>query len=105
MTCVDRSSATNEYKRLQLKQYLAGEAAHLVARLGHSAAVYDVAIEMLYRKYGGRRRQIALHMEEISNLKPLRPGNAKDLERFADILDVALRWAMDVCILYFWTSP
>ena len=58
--------------------------------LGHSAAAYEAAKDRLERKFGGKRRQIALHLEELENFKPLRPGFAKDLERLADLLDVTL---------------
>ena len=62
----------------------------VVEPLGHSAAAYEAAKERLERKFGGKRRQIALHLEELENFKPLRPGFAKDLERLADLLDVTL---------------
>lgn len=88
MACVDSAPASNEYKLLQLKQYLSGEASDLVTSLGHSAAAYDVALERLDRKYGGKRRLIALKLDEINRFKPLRPGNSKDFDKFADILDV-----------------
>ncbi|XP_071095446.1 uncharacterized protein [Haliotis cracherodii] len=90
MACVDRANATNEYKLLQLKQYVAGEASNLISRLGHTAAAYDVALERLERKYGGKRRQIALKMEEVYNFRPIRPGNAKDLENYAELLDITV---------------
>ena len=53
--------------------------------LGHSAA-----IALLERKFGGERRKLALHLEELENIKSLRPGNAGDIERFADLLDVTV---------------
>ncbi|XP_067649100.1 uncharacterized protein [Haliotis asinina] len=90
IACVDKANATNEYKLLQLKQYLAGEASEVISRLGHTAAADDVALERLERKYGGKRRQIALKMEEVYNFRPIRPGNAKDLENFADLLDITV---------------
>ena len=90
MACVDRAPATPEYKLLQLRQYLSGEALKVVEPLGHSAAAYETAKERLERKFGGKRRQIALHLEELENFKPLRPGNARDLERLADLLDVTV---------------
>ena len=86
MACVDKASATPEYKLLQLRQYLSGEALKVVEPLGHSAAAYETANERLERKFGGKRRQIALHLEELENFKLLRPGNARDLERLADLL-------------------
>ena len=58
--------------------------------IGHSAAAYEAAKERLERKFGGKRRQIALNLEELENFKPLRPGFAKDLERLADLLDVTV---------------
>ena len=86
--CVDKAPATPEYKLLQLRQYLSGEVLKVVELLGHSAAAYETAKERLERKFGGKRRQIALHLEALENFKPLRPGNARDLERLADLLDV-----------------
>ena len=82
--------ATPEYKLLQLRQYLSGEALKVVEPLGHSAGAYKTAKKRLERKFGGKRRQIALHLEELDNFKPLRPGNARDLERLAHLLDVTV---------------
>ena len=31
-----------------------------------------------------------MHLEELENIKSLRPGNAGDIERFADLLDVTV---------------
>ncbi|MCG8077511.1 MAG: DUF1759 domain-containing protein, partial [Candidatus Thiodiazotropha taylori] len=52
---------------------------------------YEAAKDRLERKYGGRRRQIAVYLEEIEHFKQVHSGNAKDLEQFADLLDIALR--------------
>ena len=91
MACVDKAPATPEYKWLQLRQYLSGEAVKVLEPLGRSADAYETAKERLERKFGGKRRQIALHLEELlENIKPLRPGNARALERLADLLDVTL---------------
>ena len=59
-------------------------------RLGHSAAAYKAAIALLERKFGGERLKLAQHFEELENIKSLRPGNAGDIERFADLLDVTV---------------
>ena len=77
MACVDKAPATLEYKLLQLSQYLPGEALKVVEPLGHSAAAYEMAKERLERKFGGKRHQIALHLEELENFKPLRPEKCK----------------------------
>ena len=58
--------------------------------LGHSTAAYEAAIAPWERKFGGERRKLALHLEELENIKSLRPGNAGDIERFADLLDVTV---------------
>ena len=44
----------------------------------------------LEKKFGGRRRQVALYIEELEKFRPIRVGYAKDLERFSDLLDVAI---------------
>ena len=88
MACIDQAPATHEYKLLQLRKHLSGEALKAVETLGHSAAAYKAAKERLERKFGGQRGKIALHLEELEAIKSVRPGNARDLERFADLLDV-----------------
>ena len=90
MAYVHQAPATPEYKLLQLRQHLSGEALKIVEPLGHSAAAYEAAIAPLERKFGGERRKLPLHLEELENIKSLRPGNAGDIERFADLLDVTV---------------
>ena len=90
MACIDKASATGEYKLLQLRQYLTGDALKAIERLGHSAAAYEIAKERLDRKFGGRRCQLVIYLEELENIKPIRNGNAKDLENFADVLDITI---------------
>ena len=90
MACVDTAPATGEYKLLQLRQCLSGEALSVIENLGHSASAYEVAKERLERRYGGKRRQVALYLEDLESFQKIRPGNAKDLEKFADILEIAI---------------
>ena len=75
---------------MQLRQYLAGEALKSIENLGHSAIAYEAAKERLDRKDGGKRRQIAIYLEDLEQFRQKRPGNAKDLDEFADLLDIAL---------------
>ena len=63
--CIDSAPATPEYKLLQLRQYLAGEALKSIENLGHSAVAYQAAKERLERKFGGKRRQIAIYLDEL----------------------------------------
>lgn len=90
MACVDCAPTSSEYKLLQLRQYLSGETLQVIENLGHSAASYEAAKQRLERKYGGVRRHIAIHMEEIDSFKPVRNCNAQDLERFPDLLDLTV---------------
>ena len=90
MACVHQAPATPDYKLLQLRQHLSGEALKIVEPFGHSAAAYEAAIALLERKLGGQRRKLALHLDELENIKSLCPGNMGDIERFADLLDVTV---------------
>ena len=88
LACVDRAPATGEFKMLQLKQCLAGEALSAIEHLGHSPAAYDAAKERLERKFGGKRRQISIYYEDIDQFKQVRPNHSKDLEQYADLLEL-----------------
>ena len=54
MTCVDRAPVTQEYKMLQLRQYVSGEALIAIENLGFSPAAYEKAKDRLERNYGGQ---------------------------------------------------
>ena len=88
--CIDAAPMSGEYKMLQLRQYLSGEALKCIERLGHSAASYEAAKERLDRKFGGVRRQLAVQLEQVDEFKPVRAANAKDLDKFADLLDITV---------------
>ena len=53
MACVDTAPSTGDYKLLQLRQCLSGEALDVIESLWHSAAAYEAAKERLERGYGG----------------------------------------------------
>ena len=88
MTCIDSAAVTPEYKLLKLLDSMEGEPLKVIESLGHSAAAYDMAKERLDRKYGGKRRQMVLRLEELNRFKQVRDGNARELESFAELLDV-----------------
>ena len=90
MACIDKAPATAECKLLQLQQCLTGEALKAIVSLGYSAAAYETAKDRLERKFGGLRRQIALYLEEIDSFRAVHHGNLKDLEKFADLLNIAI---------------
>ena len=93
VACIDKAPATAEYKLLQLRQYLSGEALKCIENLGHSAVAYEKAKERLDRKFGGQRRQVAIYLDELESFKPLNENSGnmvKEIERFADLLDIAI---------------
>ena len=69
---------------------MSGEALRAIEDLGLSASAYRAAKERLERKCDGKRRQIAIYLEEIDHFRQIRPDNTKDLEQFADLLDLAV---------------
>ena len=72
---VDKEPVAVDYKLLQLKKYLRGEALRLVDGLRLSPEAYKAAKNRLDRKYGGQHRQINLHMEELDQFRSVRDGN------------------------------
>ena len=90
LSCIDSAPATSKYKLLQLRQYLSGDALRVIDSLGHSATAYEAAKDRLERKYGGRRWQIAIYLEELEQFPQVRHGHAQDIDEFADLLDIAM---------------
>ncbi|XP_033105477.1 uncharacterized protein LOC117107807 [Anneissia japonica] len=62
----------------------------VIDSLGHSAAAYQAAKDRLERKYGGHRRKMAIYLEQLEQFRTMRPGNAGDIDKFADLLDVTV---------------
>ena len=75
---------------LQLKQYLGGGALQFVAKLGYTAAAYAAAKQRLEKKYGGARRQVEGYLKDLAQFADLRSSKARELEKFADLLEVAI---------------
>ena len=90
MACIDQAPATAEYKLVQLCWCLSGVALKAIKNLGHSAAAYQIAKERLEIPFGGQPQHIAIFLEELENLRPVRFGNFRDSEQFADILDITI---------------
>ena len=90
LACIDKAPVTSEYKMLQLRQYVTGEALTAIENLGHSSSAYEAAKHRLERKYGGKRRQKAIFLDDIEQFQQVRAGNAEDLEHFADLLDLMI---------------
>ena len=90
ISCVDLTSLSPQFKMLRLEVCLNGEAAETIKGLGYSTEAYEAAKARLVRKYGGSRRQVQSHLDELKKLKPLEENNPKELEKFADILERAV---------------
>ena len=90
MACVGDTSAKPELKILHLHQYLRGEALTTIESLGFTSLAYQTAIGRLDRKYGGSRRRIAITLEEIEAFPPMRNPKPATLQKFTDLLEVAI---------------
>ena len=89
-SCVDATAMSAQFKMLRLESCFAGEALETIKGLGYSEAAYEAAKSRLSRKYGGNRREIQSHVDELTKMKPIREENAKELEKFADMLERAV---------------
>ena len=90
MACIHNAAIEPTMKLLQLRQYLSGDALKCIEQLGYSPEAYVKALERLERKFGGQRRQVAVQLEELERFPPLQRYRAQELERLADLLDVAV---------------
>lgn len=54
-----------QFKMLRLESCLEGGAAETVKGLGYSEAAYDAAKKRLIGKYGGDRRNVQGHLDEL----------------------------------------
>ena len=88
--CVDASPLPSEYKLLQLREYLSGDALASIDCQGYGASAYDAAKARLDRKYGGNRRKVALQLEALESIQRVCFGKYRDFERFAEVLDIAV---------------
>lgn len=79
-----------EYKFLQLRQYLNGEALKCYEGLGHSATAYEAAKERMKIKFGGIRRKVNRFIEENDNFSLMKIENPKQIECFAYLLDITI---------------
>ena len=85
-SCVDASAMSAQFKMLILEACLAGEAFKTIKGLGYFEAPYEAAKSRLLRKYGGNRREIQSHADELIKMKPMR----KNWKGFADMLERAM---------------
>ena len=89
-SCVDSAPISSEFKLLHMKQYLSGEPLNLIESLGHSSTAYMMAKEKLQRKYGGKKRELAIFLDKLDSFPQLKTGDPRSFEAFADLLDTAV---------------
>jgi len=58
--------------------------------LGYFEAAYEAAKSRLLRKYGRNRHEIQCHVDQLIKMTPISEENAKELEKFADMLERAV---------------
>ena len=114
-SCVDETNLSTQFKMLRLESCLEGEAAETVKGLGYSDHAYKAAKARLNRKYGGNRRQVQAHIDELRKMRPVNADNPRELERFADIVETTvvslkenkkyiLTWKEEHCMQLCWKS-
>ena len=81
--CIHNMPITAELKLLRLRQCLSGTPLKSIEAHGCLAAAYQAALH-LERKYGGQRRQAAVHMEALDKMAVFPDGNGAQMERFAN---------------------
>ena len=86
-SCVDETNLSAQFKMLRLESCLEGEAGETVKGLGYSDHAYEAAKARLNRKYGGNRRQVQAHIDELRKMRPVNSDNPRELERFAGIVE------------------
>ena len=72
---------------LWLESCLEGEVAETVIGLGYLDHANEEAKARLNQKYGGNRRQVQAHIDELHKMRPINADNPRELERFADIVE------------------
>ena len=90
MACIDSAKIAAEIKLLHLRQYLGGQALKSIEGLGHSEQAYLLALETLEQKYGGKRRQTTLYLEQVERFPVLKNEQLSELERYSDLLNLLI---------------
>ena len=87
---VDMSNGPTSLKMARLRQSLTGVALDSIRGLGVSGPEYDEAKEILKTKFGGQRRQLRAHLDDLERLPPLRAADVQGFERFTDLVRVTV---------------
>ena len=74
-SCVDETNLSAQFNVSRLESCLEAEAAKMVKGLGYLNHAYEAAKARLNRKYGGNRRQVQAHIDELCKMRPINTDN------------------------------
>ena len=113
-SCVDETNLSAQFEMLWLESCLEGEAAETVKGLGYLDHVYRAAKARLNQKYRRNRRQVQAHIDELRKMRPINADNPRELERFADMVEMTvvslrkvrhlLTWKEEHCMQLYWKN-
>ena len=89
-SCVDETNLSAQFEMLWLESCLEGEAAETVKGLGYLDHAYRAATARLNQKYRRNRRQVQAHIDELRKMRPINADNPRELERFADMVEMTV---------------
>lgn len=88
--CVDKSTSSSSYKMLQLRHHLRGDALRAIEGLPASEIGYTAALKKLDTKFGGQRRYLLMHLENVRTMRSIQAGDFKQLEDLGDKVELAV---------------
>ena len=59
----------------------------MVKAPGYTDNEYEATKARLNQKYGGNRRQVQAHLDELRKMMPINADNPRELERFTNIVE------------------
>ena len=89
-SCVDETNLSAQFEMLWLESCLEGEAAEMVKGLGYLDHAYREAKARLNQKYRRNRRQVQAHIDELRKMRRINADNPRELERFADMVEMTV---------------
>ena len=111
---MDETNLSAQFEMLWLESCLEGEAAETVKGLGYLDHAYRAAKARLNQKYRRNRRQVQAHIDELRKMRPINADNPRELERFADMVEMTvvslrkvrhlLTWKEEHCMQLYWKN-
>ena len=86
----------------------------MVKGLGYLDHAYRAAKARLNQKYRRNRQQVQAHIDELRKMRPINADNPRELERFADMVEMTvvslrkvrrlLTWKEEHCMQLYWKN-